>query len=235
MKIKCHLWYTKLYPLTAICDLKDVPPNLKNIKFSIDEYIFTYKSKRIKFYSNKIEAEVKKIPFIYSDLQILDLDDKNDVYYLNFKTGLFYDTNLCVIEYYLNRYIQYLPLDKCDVKDRNMTCKITRKKIESFLWDSISNESYFKTLSFSSEYGVIVNDFERFIKIIKKEKKKETVYVKVKSLLTYPVIPGSMLAYETNITDISALETIKFELKFIADKTQRKEKCYLKKMKMINL
>ena len=229
LKIKCHLWYTKLYPLTAICDLKDAPPNLKNIKFSIDEYIFTYKSKRIKFYSNKIEAEVKKIPFIYSDLQILDLDDKNDVYYLNFKTGLFYDTNLCVIEYYLNRYIHYLPLDKCDVKDRNMTCKITRKKIESFLWDSISNESYFTTLSFSSEYGVKVNYFDRFIKIIKKEKKKETVYVKVKSLLTYPVKPGSMLAYETNITDISALETIKFELKFIADKTQRKEKCYLKK------
>lgn len=59
-----------------------------------------------------------------------------------------------------------------------MTCKITRKKIESFLWDSISNESYFKTLSFSSEYGVIVNDFERFTKIIKKEKKKKQYMLK---------------------------------------------------------
>ncbi len=67
MTMKCHLWKPKSDNLLAICDLRDDPTKFPFYSFTVDDYIFNYKSKNIKFISDNFGTFFQKSPFIYSD------------------------------------------------------------------------------------------------------------------------------------------------------------------------
>ena len=232
MTMKCHLWKPKSDNLLAICDLRDDPTKFPFYSFTVDDYIFNYKSKNIKFISDSFGTFFQKSPFIYSDEQTIDLSDEKDVYYFKFKTGLFYDTQLFLYDKN-NQNLLYIPFDGCSVKERIMTCKMTRKKIESFVWrGAIRNEAYYSTLSFNIEYSLKINYPVYPITIIKnKEKQKEDVYVEITNIISNSTESYSFITYETNVTNISVLETRYIDLFFTNDKDtyEHRYQCIFKK------
>ena len=131
VNMECLLWKPKEDNCLAICDIEKEPLIEESSYFTINS-IVPYKNKKIKFYSKKIiDAQGPNVPFIYSEKQTVDLNDEKDFYYFNFKTGAIQEVNLNLQkenteELYNSRF------DKCEIKQRDMICKISKRRIETF-------------------------------------------------------------------------------------------------------
>ena len=132
INMKCHLWKRKYDDYIAICDIEKEPQIEPFLSYKIDS-LFLFKNKKIKFYTEStVVSDCTNVPFIYFNKQTIDLNDEKDFYYFKFKTGAIQDTNLFVIDTKPSE--SYLvAFDKCDIKQRDMTCAMSRKKIESLL------------------------------------------------------------------------------------------------------
>ena len=231
MTTKCHLWKPKNDPLLIICDLRDDPLKFKGNHFSTDDYIFTYKGKTIKIiFKDYSSNTIVKYPLIYSEEQTIDLNEEKDYYYFKFKTGLFYDTRLFLKNIHNNMLI-YIPFDDCEVKDREMTCKMTRKKIESFIFfNQFSDKTLFSTISFSGEYGDKLNYLVYYIYFLKnKKKQKQDIYVELQNLISYKEEYYRYIAYKTNITNFPSIQTRPIYLYFKnPNKEESRLQCFFK-------
>lgn len=116
-----------------ICDIYEAPLDYYSSSYKIDSIII-YKNKKIKFYtySSISRRYFAKIPFMYANEEIIDLNDGNDTYYFKFKAGLYYDTNLFLYNIH-GLYNLFIPFDNCQAKQREIICKLTRKNIRRFL------------------------------------------------------------------------------------------------------
>ena len=207
---------------------------MESSSYNVDS-TFIYKNKKIKFYSySYIDNQFLKSPFIYSDKTIIDLNDERDAYYFKFKTGIYYDTNVFLRSKYESLMI-YIPFDECKVKQREMTCKLTRKRIENFYYyNSRILSPELLTINFGFDYGTKINEIVYPIFLSKVEKQKETVHVTIKKLLTKEVGSSSFLAYETDVYNISSIHTRAFLLRFSNNKNYDYDfTCTLKKKKII--
>ena len=137
-------------PLVAICNLIDniIFSSDRYIQFKLEEYIMNYKDKKIKIFSSnflKIRFINKEIPFIYSNTQYINLNEKKDIYELKFKVGSFYNKYLFLDD--------YISLDNCEVNQNEMTCNIAKKKLESFVYFSGKKEKNYSISFYSFEEG----------------------------------------------------------------------------------
>ena len=232
INFKCHLWKPRGEVLGAICDLKDDPKMINYYSdYSLDDYILTYKNKKIKFIFDLYFSILRKTPFLYSDVQTIDITDEKDDYYFKFRTGLFYETPVFLRDLDLF-HLFFIPIDYCEVKERIMTCKMSRKKIESFLWQN-PNYGRYSVANFNRDYGVKLSYLVFTIHIIKKIElqRKKNVYIEIKKIISKQVEEGTYIAYETNVTNISSIETrsYTFDFKSFSDKYEHKPQCLFKK------
>ena len=214
MTIKCNLWKPLYERLLVICDLRDDPLKFNHNEFSMDDYEFTYKDKKIKIISDGFNVIVN-YPFVYCDQQNIDLNVEQDAYYFKFKAGLFYDTNLFLRD--INRYQMplYVPFDGCEVKDREMTCKMMRKKIESFAsFSQGSDKAIYSTMSFNKEYGFKMNFLISIILLKNTKKQKQDIYVELQNLISIKEESYRYIAYKTNITNLPFIQTTAFSFNF---------------------
>lgn len=157
--INCSFWKSDCaaemkandYSLLAICNLIDDKSFSSNqyTNFKLEEYIMNYKDKKIKIFSSKFlkfKYTDKEVPFIYSNTQYINLDEEKEIYELKFKVGSCYNKYL---------FIRVdLMLDNCEVYQNEMTCNITKKKLESFVYfDNYKNEKNYTIYFFSFEEG----------------------------------------------------------------------------------
>ena len=231
INMKCHLWKPIIDKYLALCDIEKEPRIEPFYPYEIDS-IFLYKNKKIKFYAeSSIGSNCANVPFIYSGKQNIDLNNEKDFYYFKFKTGAIQDTNLFVVGTMPSEtYI--LAFDKCDIKQRDMTCAMSRKKIESFLsYYSEVFQNTLITLYFAKDYGIKYNNYAYNIEMTKKPMKKENLYIEIKRLMSPSIISLIYAAYETNVTSIDILRTRNtiFEFKRKSDNSDYTSECYFKK------
>jgi len=157
VNMKCHIWKPKEDNYLALCDIEKEPQIEPFSSYEIDS-IFSFKNKQIKFYSEStITSHCANVPLIYSDKQIIDLNDEKDIYYFKFKTGAVQDTNLIALAskpYESN----FFPFDNCEVKERDMTCTLSERKLESLLTYYEGNyKASLITIYFANKYSLKYN------------------------------------------------------------------------------
>lgn len=232
MPIKCHLWRPGQRDLMVICDLRDDPKKFNGNAFSVDDYVIDYKDKKIKFISDSFNR-IQKLPFLYSDEQEIDLSKEKDVYSFTFRTGLYNDKHLFL--YNNPSYIQlYVPFDNCDIIEREMTCTLSRKKIESFNWFKTGiYGSFYYIMSFNGEYGIKFYHLAYDITFsMSGEKKKTDIYVEIQKLISNKEESNRYIAFKTNVTDISSIihtQPILVNFKNIKNGLFYQHPCFFKK------
>ena len=145
----CRLWVPKEDNLRIICksdnyfDYSDIYLN--------DTVIF-YKDYRINIEQKEsIEFELcydDYIPFLYSDRQTLNINNNVDLYELKFNIEEYYNEPL----YIYGSNNNYVILDICEKKDKELICKISKEKIEEIL---VFKNEQFKIGAMNENYGII--------------------------------------------------------------------------------
>lgn len=218
----CNLWKSVKYSyLTIFCDLIEKPEKY-DYNMEMEEYIMNYNNKKIKIFTSDyilIFFTDKKHPFLYSVNQTINLDEEKDVYNLKFNVGAYYDKNL---------FLDKIQLDDCKVIQKEMTCKISKNKLENII-NPDNNLDNFNLFSFSLEYEE--NYYYVSPIIIKHEKKiiKKDIYVNIIKLLNNDLDRGNYITFETDINNFPIIEkTRDFDLNF-TNVFYENQKCFLKK------
>ena len=120
-------------------------------------------------------------------------------------------------------------MDYCTVKENELICNIDKNAIEGRI---LSKEETFEAISFGKEYGMIYHNLI-FDIIIKYNANKENINVQIKKLLNMNANSGVMIAYETDVTQISRCTTKYFDLNFtLEDGSETKNaECFFKRNK----
>ena len=147
-----------------------------------------------------------EFPFLYSDKQIINLDEGNDIYEFKFKVGK-YNNEIMVA----NTIYESVALEKCNIIDKNMICQITKEKFEEVFYE---NNIALSVYAYVDPYEFISMTTISDIIISKTEIIKETIYIGITDLLETKYYTNDILAYETNVTNISNVITATFDLLF---------------------
>ena len=238
LKIKCNFWrQNRKSNLITICNLQEKQKFFnvrKNVR--IDKCSFIYKDTIRINVINKANIQLYfvdfKYPFYYTDSQKIDLEDGKDQYDLKFKVGSYYENQIFIYGTDM-AYLRYIKIDNCSVEQNEMTCKITKEKLESFGWifTDTSNGNY-NFQSFALEYEAKLHPFVGPVAInYKNKEQKIDVYINITKLLTNISEMFDFIAYETNVTNISEIDSKYFVLNFtdITQERQGRKRCQLKK------
>ena len=223
----CRLWKPLNGKIIIICllgerlDSSCTNLDLQNIIIYYNEYKIYIRPET----SVKIEL-YNIVPFIYSDLQTINMNDNVQTYELKFKFEE-YNNELLLIYGTQNNYAL---LDNCRINQKELICNISKEKLESIL--SYNNETFkLGTTSkyFHSDFSKLKLVYEMIInyKIIE----KINIYINITRVLNDVAELGSTFAYETNIESINNLITKNFSMEFHPDNLS----CYFKKTTYNNL
>ena len=128
--IYCRLWKPNNDYLRIICEVNNFDLN-QNISLS-DNVSLTYNKYTINIFLKgnlTIEKKDYEIPFLYSDIQFIDIKDDIEPYSLKFKM-IIYNNELLHLYGEVNNSII---LDKCEKNENELNCKITKEKLEEIL------------------------------------------------------------------------------------------------------
>ena len=225
---QCHLWKPKEQKMKLICKFNEII-NDKNIK--LNQYSFDYKENKIVIlfedYFNILQLN-SSIASLYSDKQVININDSINDYNLIFKKEIYNKEPL--ILYKEDSLIKNIYLN-CDEQTKEIKCSIKKDILIEIL--SYSREKFNLChltdaeglLKFNDVFDITIN----YDNIIKKD-----IYINIekiidmnKNSLTNPWVElNSFIYYETNVTDIPKITTSYFEIKA---KSNQKMKCLFKK------
>ena len=208
--VTCRLWNPKNEKIRIFCELNNFLYLTNNIK--INSAFFNYKNKKIAIISKmnfNLEVRQKdrvRMPFIYSDKQIINVDADKDIYEIKLKILNYDNEKLILVNKENNDFeLNHIMLDECDFKEKDLTCKISREKIEELLGKS---GEMFKLLYLNKDLGDLYNLENVFTIIINYNSiQKENVYITITKLLEKSKRKEDYIAYETDIKNISNIIT----------------------------
>ena len=201
--ITCRLWKSTNKNLRLFCQLKEILSNdyhyiiINNSTFNYGKYkIF------INFHIENITINQSDyFPFLYSDEQIINIDDEKDSYHLIFSIESYNNEMLFIGGKFLNTKI----LDNCKIRKKELICKIKKDDLIEILPKNGGNLFlYFywpdmqKILQYPNVFNITVNI---------KNLKKEDIYIGIDKLLENNFEEDNFVPFETNITNISNLIT----------------------------
>ena len=236
INISCFFWKPLLKNLYLICNPEDDPNILEDKSVKLDVYIMKYKGRKIKIFSSKnlkFNYVSTKYPFLYGDNQTIDINDGSDIYELKFKVGTFCDDYNIFLYDIHNFHKFYIYLDDCKIVQNEMTCKLSKQKIDSFGCVTGGEfETHLRILSFNKEYGLKIFYMADIITITNKYLvKKQDIFVEINKLLENLIESENYIAYETNVTNIRNIESSYFILNFTESDNDNifRLECILKK------
>lgn len=120
-------------------------------------------------------------------------------------------------------------MNDCSIKEKELICKIDKNTFGGHIF---SKQESFDTCSYGNGYIAIGHELIFGI-IIKYNPIKEDINVQIKKLLNGIPGAGGIIAYETDVTQISPCLTNYFELDFtlIEDSEKKEFLCFFKKYK----
>ena len=223
--ITCKLWKPINDYLKLICKINDV--RLPGHRYTyINQYSFIYKSYLVNIippldYQFFLKRDLE-MPFLYSDEQIISVEDWRESYELKFKMEE-YNDNLIYLFSNESYNEAYIYLDKCSKEENYLICIIGREEIEDVIQ---LNNQIFNIYSLNNNLIPTKIDLIYNITIIDNSRQKQIIYVEIKRLLQDLIRANNYITYETNITDISNVTSGKF---FIQNEQHDNMKCYFKK------
>ena len=219
----CRLWKPKNDTLKLICYVSGNFNSEWDVK--LQNTSFTYKTYQININppSSSDESFYLKYlysayPFLYSEEQIIKIEENKKNYELIFKMGE-YDSSILLILFSNNGY---LFLDKCFAGGNILKCLIEKEELEEFLQynNQIFNLYLYRTsngfIYFNLVYNITINDDTKI---------KQDLYVGITRLFQEAIDRNNYIAYETNITSISNLISDKFQIEL----EEENAICYFKK------
>ena len=225
--VKCRLWKPLKEKIIVICNLDS---NLKEgeHKIELNRGRFTYDDYYINIYSKttiKVNQIDYDIPFIYSDKQIINIENDKDIYEFKFN----FDSYNNDILYIKGKYNNYMVLDNCETNNKELICSLSKEKLEEIL---ILNNDNFILGTINDNIGLIVFVLVHDININYEINEKEDIYISITNLLQNTTEEGTPIAYETNLTSIPNINSDFFTLQF----NETDQYCYFKKSNInINL
>ena len=194
--ISCGLWKPNNDNLRIICklnnyDLDQYNFRLEAVSLNYNEYIIN-----IIFENNlRIDKKNYEIPFLYSNIQFIDIKDDVESYTLKFKIGTYNNELL----YLYGEVNNSLILDKCKTNEKELNCEISKKKLEEIL---VKNNEQFRVEAIHDNEGLVKFDCVSNIIINYKINIKEDIYIGINGSLTDQIKRGIPFGFRTNITDI---------------------------------
>ena len=194
--INCRLWKKANEEIIIFCNFDNIPKG--NYYINLNNTIISYNNYKIMILlNNKIQIEKLDLDIIdiYSNEQFINIEDNKELYEIKFKINSYNNEHLFLIKELLPIY-----LDNCEVKNKELKCFISKNKIEELL--SYNNERFW--ISFFDNN----NQFDKSplisdIYINDNNIQKKVIYLEIKKLLSNIAEKDTVIAYETNVTDIS--------------------------------
>ena len=192
--------------LNASIEIENLTINI----FPQEDYLFT------------IETKPFNYPFIYSDPQIIDLETSDSSYELKFKVDSYQNEALTLAAKGNNsKPFSFNEFDEINLENNELICKISKEKIEEMTTD----DKVLYLIMINKEYGIFNFEFAGEININYNET-KEDIYVELKEALNDKSEFGSLIAFETNISEISPLTSNEFD--YLLDLDNNTIKCFFK-------
>ena len=220
--ITCKLFKPTNDNLKLICKINDISYNwhcnayMNKQSFIYNNYIVNIMPPLLNntFYLDK----KNQLPFLYSDEQIINIEDWEQDYELKFNMEEYNDELL-----YLFSNDAYIHLDKCTKNENYLICTIEKEEIEEVLQ---YNNQKFDVYSHNEDLKLYKLNIIQNIIIIDDKINKQVVYVGITKLLKSNIYKNNFIPYETNVTNTSNIITAKF---FIKTEVHKSIKCYFKK------
>ena len=156
------------------------------------------------------------IPFIYSEEQIITINEQEYEYNLRFKCESYNNEKLILYGSQSNMAV----IDNCKKYDNILNCKISKEKIEEILTKNSEQFNFYYYTDFGGIYNL---EYLKPITINYDIAKKEDIYVGITEILNRITDKNIPFAFKTNITSIPNLLTNNFD-----DKSS-KGNCFFKK------
>ena len=214
-KINCRLWKAEEIKFKIFCDFDETIPQ-GEYSINLNETKFNYKKNEINIISESdltIKKLDKNITKLYSDVQVLNIKRDTTTYNLKFKIISYNQEKL----YFMKDSI-YTYLDKCSASKKEITCPITKGKLEEIM---SKNEEKFTIKFLDDDYNFNELKLILDIKVIHNYIIKKDIYVGITKLLVNCAESNTLIAYQTNVTSISKVytSTDSFTLNFGGEKT----------------
>ena len=223
-QIICKLWKPKESNIIIICESDEDFISDKESEFQgyFNETMFNFNDYLIVITPDiLLTFKIKKdiCPFLYADKQLINVNENDQLYSLNFKIDAYNNESLLLS----NMDMNYINLN-CSKENKNLICTLNKEKILEQ-----NNMDIFKVYYFSEEYGFSELDLI-FGVVINSNIQKENIYVNILSLLQKYIDYNNYAPYETNVTEISNLITNNFSIT-----TNIELNCFFKKSELNSL
>jgi hypothetical protein len=208
--VECKIWNPNDNKIRILCNLEQSLPFSKD-SIKINEISFPHNDYNIYIKQDEsleIEQKDHEEPFLYSDNQIINMNENKQTYELTFN----YESYQNEILYIYGKQHNYEVLDNCQNENGKINCIISREKIEEIL--TLSNEK-FKIGAIKEDIGIIQFDNVFDITIIYENVEKRSIELKVTRLLSSINEANSFYAFETDFTeDLPNFISVKGKLMF---------------------
>ena len=199
--VTCRLWKPTNENIRIFCDLKeDLTNEITYINFNSASFLYRYEY-NITIISEAENMSVELIkgnaPFLYSDIQEINVQKEKDEYNLKFKIST-YNNELLVLADQKNNFSKIF-LNNCQQKRKDLTCLIKKTQIEDML---VYNENEFQVSCLYDKYGelILYNAFP--IKINYHNVTKDNITVEINKLKEKIFDINNFVTYETNVDSI---------------------------------
>ena len=221
--VSCNLWILTDKRIIIFCKVEE-PLVFRSGSVSLTPYSLIYKSYNINIAqptsSNNFYLQLRNpyIPFLYSNEQIINIEEGKKEYELKFKFKEYNNEFL-----FLNFNQTYKNLENCNKRQNNIVCLIEKGEIEEIL--QYNNQKY--GLSFYHDtFGLDNFDLIENISLsFNTVPHKQNIYIGITKLLSKYISRNNYAAFETNVTSILNVISGKFYL----NNGYNNLVCYLKK------
>ena len=222
----CRLWKPSNENLKIFCKVEKASRIFSIYDSYLNSGSFIYKSYRVNIERpssnyNFSLYQISDLPIIYSEAQVINIEEGKNLYELRFKYKEY--NNQLLLLYYNGAY-KYLGNCSDKLKDNYLICKLEKEEIEEILRTNIQ---IFNIYSYNSniDFGKYKIEIIQNITIIHNIPQKKDIYVGITKLLEKDNNYLGFIIYETNITNISNLESDFFYI----ETSSLNSKCYFKK------
>ena len=154
----CRLWITSESNVSLFCNLDGKNFGIGNHSITIDNQTFQYGNTTVKILFPKgkkipiIQYDFA-IPFLYSDIQKININGSQDTYDIKFKIENYNETDILYIH---GTKYNYAILEGCKINDKELICQLSKNKIEEIL---ILQEENFSIGTMNDHLGLIKFDY----------------------------------------------------------------------------
>ena len=221
--INCRLWKPLNETMWVFCKLNK---SLYSYDIIIKDVVFHYKEHTIGVIFNYYRFSVKilnvPVPFLYSEKQIINLKEEIDSYDLKFHIMSYNAQPL----YLSSDEDKKILLEDCKENGKDLICNIKKEKF----YEICTNSSQ-KLKVYPYDYSLNMIKFNAILDIIINfdNIQKEDVFINITKLLDNNVYFYNFIAYETNITNISDINSEPFILSFRGNGYLEELSCRFKK------